>query len=76
MLEKESQVHILNLPVGQDTQSTAKDTVKLNGIKLEMGKRTSRWKWMVCILVELDKGRVTLPKRMIFWKSSKVIYDP
>ena len=48
MLKKESQVHILNVPVGHDTHSPAKDTVKLNGVKLEMGKRTSRWKWMVC----------------------------
>ena len=43
----ETQAHILNLPVGNSIPIAAKNSVKLDGVKLKLGNEQARWKSMV-----------------------------
>ena len=45
-----AQAHILNLPVGHNIPTTAKDSVKLDGVKLKLGVKQARWKSLVGII--------------------------
>ena len=47
----ESQAHILNLPVGHKIPTAAKDSVKLDGVKLKFGDNKKRWKSVVGICI-------------------------
>ena len=43
----EAQAHILNLPVGHNIPTAAKDSVKLSSVKLKLGVKQARWKSVV-----------------------------
>ena len=45
----ETQAHILNLAVGHKIPTAAKDSVKLDGVKLKLGDKNTRWKSVVGI---------------------------
>ena len=43
----ESQVHILNVPVGHEIPTAARNSIKLDGVKLKLGDKKTRWKSVV-----------------------------
>ena len=47
----ETQAHILNLAVGHKIPTAAKDSVKLDGVKLKLGDKKKRWKSVVGICI-------------------------
>ena len=48
-----AQAHILNLPVGHEISTKAKDSVKLDGVKVKLADKKTRWKSVVgvCIII-------------------------
>ena len=54
-----AQAHILNLPVGHNIPTAAKNSVKLDGVKLKLGDTKTTWKSVVGI-INLASVRFTL----------------
>ena len=46
-----AQAHILNLPVGHEISTSAKDSVKLDGVKVKLADKSTRWKSVVGICI-------------------------
>ena len=49
-LQYEAQAHILNLPVGHTIHTAAKNSVKLDGVKLKFGDKKTNWKSVVGLI--------------------------